>query len=237
MNWYSTQQVSDKFGVSLRTAQRWAKNKDYQSYVRYHRGAYEFNEDFFTAVINNTTQNDNVASSVVSGKETTTNTTSNDKTIRHDTTPVVSKDEWEGLRKADEIILPKDEYFELVRYITDTSNYKSKYEELEKQSEARVQDLKETISNAQEDIHYYRGQMAQLQGQIDKLVMSARERNLIDYTTLQKDITPVETDNDTTQYDIQNDIVAEGVVLDEEVKEPKTFTEFLNHTERKGGKK
>ena len=221
MNWYSTQQVSDKFGVSLRTAQRWAKNKDYQSYVRYHRGAYEFNEDFFTAVINNTTQNDNVASSVVSGKEATTNTTSNDKTIRHDTTDVVSK----------------DEYFELVRYITDTSNYKSKYEELEKQSEARVQDLKETISNAQEDIHYYRGQMAQLQGQIDKLVMSARERNLIDYTTLQKDITPVKTANDTTQYDIQNDIVAEGVVLDEEVKEPKTFTEFLNHTERKGGKK
>ena len=97
--------------------------------------------------------------------------------------------------------------------------------------------MKETISNAQEDIHYYRGQMAQLQGQIDKLVMSARERNLIDYTTLQKDITPVKTANDTTQYDIQNDIVAEGVVLDEEVKEPKTFTEFLNHTERKGGKK
>ena len=237
MNWYSTQQVSEKCGVSLRTAQRWAKNKGYQSYVRYHKGAYEFNEDFFTAVINNTTQNDIVASGVASGKKPSTNTTSNDKTIRHETTSVVSDNEWESLRKADEIILPKEEYFELVRYITDTSNYKSKYEELEKQSEARVQDLKETILNAQEDIQYYRGQMAQLQGQIDKLVMSARERNLIDYTTLQKDITPVKTTTNTTQYDIQNDIVAEGVILDEEVKEPKTFTEFLNYTERKGGKK
>ena len=237
MNWYSTQQVSEKCGVSLRTAQRWAKNKDYQSYVRYHRGAYEFNEDFFTAVINNTTSNDNVAEGVASGVKTSGNTTSNDTGKRHETTSVASGSEWESIRKADEIILPKEEYFELVRYITDTSNYKSKYEELEKQSEARVQDLKETISNAQEDIQYYRGQMAQLQGQIDKLVMSARERNLIDYTTLQKDITPVKTANDTTQYDIQNDIVAEGVILDEEVKEPKTFTEFLNYTERKGGKK
>jgi len=230
MNWYSTQQVAEKCGVSLRTAQRWAKNKDYQSYVRYHRGAYEFNEDFFPAVINNTTQNDIVASGVASGKKPSTNTTTNDKTKRHETTSVVSGDEWEGIRKADEIILPKEEYFELVRYITDTSNYRSKYEELEKQSEARVQDLKETISKAQEDIHYYRGQIAHLQGQMDKLLMSARERNLIDYTTLQKDIYNTNTPNETTQNDNQNDIVAEGVVLDEEPNEPKTFMDFLNRT-------
>ena len=237
MKWYSTQQVSEKCGVSLRTAQRWAKNKDYQSYVRYHKGAYEFNEDFFTAVINNTTSNDNVAEGVASGVKPSNDTTQNDTTIRHDTTGVASGSEWERIRKADEIILPKEEYFELVRYITDTSNYKSKYEELEKQSEARVQDLKETISNAQEDTQYYRGQMMQLQGQIDKLLMSARERNLIDYTSLQKDITPVKTTNDTTQYDIQNDNVAEGVVLDEEPKEPKTFIDFLNHTSGKGSEK
>ena len=230
MNWYSTQQVAKKCGVSLRTAQRWAKNKGYQSYVRYHRGAYEFNEDFFTAVINNTTQNDNVASSVATGKNTSPNTTINDTTIRQETTSVVSGDEWEGIRKADEIILPKEEYFELVRYITDTSNYKSKYEELEKQSEARVQDLKETISKAQEDIHYYRGQIAHLQGQMDKLLMSARERNLIDYTTLQKDFTNTKTTNETTQNDNQNDIVAEGVVLNEEQDEPKTFIDFLNRS-------
>lgn len=230
MNWYSTQQVAEKCGVSLRTAQRWAKNKGYQSYVRYHRGAYEFNEDFFPAVINNTTQNDIVASGVASGKKPSINTTTNDKTKRHETTSVVSGDEWEGIRKADEIILPKEEYFELVRYITDTSNYRSKYEELEKQSEARVQDLKETISKAQEDIHYYRGQIAHLQGQMDKLLMSARERNLIDYTSLQKDITNTKTTNETTQNDNQNDIVAEGVVLDEEPNEPKTFMDFLNRT-------
>lgn len=230
MNWYSTQQVAKKCGVSLRTAQRWAKNKGYQSYVRYHRGAYEFNEDFFPAVINNTTQNDNVASGVASGKKPSANTTTNDTTKRQETTSVVSGDEWEGIRKADEIILPKEEYFELVRYITDTSNYKSKYEELEKQSEARVQDLKETISKAQEDIHYYRGQIAHLQGQMDKLLMSARERNLIDYTTLQKDFTNTKTTNETTQNDNQNDIVAEGVVLDEEPDEPKTFMDFLNRS-------
>ena len=230
MNWYSTQEVAKKCGVSLRTAQRWAKNKNYQSFVRYHRGAYEFNEDFFTAVINNTTQNDNVASGVASGKKPSANTTTNDTTKRQQTTSVVSGDEWEGIRKADEIILPKEEYFELVRYITDTSNYKSKYEELEKQSEARVQDLKETISKAQEDIHYYRGQIAHLQGQMDKLLMSARERNLIDYTTLQKDFTNTKTTNETTQNDNQNDIVAEGVVLDEEPDEPKTFMDFLNRS-------
>jgi len=230
MNWYSTQEVAKKCGVSLRTAQRWAKNKGYQSYVRYHRGAYEFNEDFFPAVINNTTQNDNVASGVASGKKPSANTTTNDTTKRQQTTSVVSGDEWEGIRKADEIILPKEEYFELVRYITDTSNYKSKYEELEKQSEARVQDLKETISKAQEDIHYYRGQIAHLQGQMDKLLMSARERNLIDYTTLQKDFTNTKTTNETTQNDNQNDIVAEGVVLDEEPDEPKTFMDFLNRS-------
>ena len=230
MNWYSTQEVAKKCGVSLRTAQRWAKNKNYQSFVRYHRGAYEFNEDFFPAVINNTTQNDNVASSVASGKKPSDNTTTNDTTKRQQTTSVVSGDEWEGIRKADEIILPKEEYFELVRYITDTSNYKSKYEELEKQSEARVQDLKETISKAQEDIHYYRGQIAHLQGQMDKLLMSARERNLIDYTTLQKDFTNTKTTNETTQNDNQNDIVAEGVVLDEEPDEPKTFMDFLNRS-------
>jgi len=230
MNWYSTQEVAKKCGVSLRTAQRWAKNKNYQSFVRYHRGAYEFNEDFFPAVINNTTQNDNVASGVASGKKPSANTTTNDTTKRQQTTSVVSGDEWEGIRKADEIILPKEEYFELVRYITDTSNYKSKYEELEKQSEARVQDLKETISKAQEDIHYYRGQIAHLQGQMDKLLMSARERNLIDYTTLQKDFTNTKTTNETTQNDNQNDIVAEGVVLDEEPDEPKTFMDFLNRS-------
>ena len=230
MNWYSTQEVAKKCGVSLRTAQRWAKNKNYQSFVRYHRGAYEFNEDFFPAVINNTTQNDNVASGVASGKKPSANTTTNDTTKRQQTTSVVSGDEWEGIRKADEIILPKEEYFELVRYITDTSNYKSKYEELEKQSEARVQDLKETISNAQEDIHYYRGQIAHLQGQMDKLLMSARERNLIDYTTLQKDFTNTKTTEETTQNDKQNDIVAEGVVLDEEQNEPKTFIDFLNRS-------
>ena len=233
MNWYSTQQVADKCGVSLRTAQRWAKNKGYQSYVRYHRGAYEFNEDFFPAVINNTTQNDNVASGVASGKKPSTNTTTNDKTKRHETTSVVSDNEWESLRKADEIILPKEEYFELVRYITDTSNYRSKYEELEKQSEARVQDLKETISKAQEDIHYYRGQIAHLQGQMDKLLMSARERNLIDYTTLQKDIYTTNTPNETTQNDIENDIVAEGVVLEEDKDKPKGFTDWLNQTSGK----
>lgn len=233
MNWYSTQQVAKKCGVSLRTAQRWAKNKNYQSFVRYHRGAYEFNEDFFPAVINNTTQNDIVASGVASGKKPSTNTTTNDKTKRHETTSVASDNEWENLRKADEIILPKEEYFELVRYITDTSNYRSKYEELEKQSEARVQDLKETISKAQEDIHYYRGQIAQLQGQMDKLLMSARERNLIDYTTLQKDIYNTNTPNETTQNDIENDIVAEGVVLEEDKDKPKGFTDWLNHTSGK----
>lgn len=233
MNWYSTQQVAKKCGVSLRTAQRWAKNKNYQSFVRYHRGAYEFNEDFFPAVINNTTQNDIVASGVASGKKPSTNTTRNDKTKRHETTSVVSDNEWENLRKADEIILPKEEYFELVRYITDTTNYKSKYEELEKQSEARVQDLKETISKAQEDIHYYRGQIAQLQGQMDKLLMSARERNLIDYTTLQKDIYNTNTPNETTQNDIENDIVAEGVVLEEDKDKPKGFTDWLNQTSGK----
>ena len=233
MNWYSTQQVAKKCGVSLRTAQRWAKNKNYQSFVRYHRGAYEFNEDFFPAVINNTTQNDIVASGVASGEKPSTNTTTNDKTKRHETTSVVSDNEWENLRKADEIILPKEEYFELVRYITDTTNYKSKYEELEKQSEARVQDLKETISKAQEDIHYYRGQIAQLQGQMDKLLMSARERNLIDYTTLQKDIYNTNTPNETTQNDIENDIVAEGVVLEEDKDKPKGFTDWLNHTSGK----
>lgn len=233
MNWYSTQQVAKKCGVSLRTAQRWAKNKGYQPYVRYHRGAYEFNEDFFPAVINNTTQNDIVASGVASGKKPSTNTTTNDKTKRHETTSVVSDNEWESLRKADEIILPKEEYFELVRYITDTSNYRSKYEELEKQSEARVQDLKETISKAQEDIHYYRGQIAHLQGQMDKLLMSARERNLIDYTTLQKDIYNTNTPNETTQNDIENDIVAEGVVLEEDKDKPKGFTDWLNQTSGK----
>lgn len=233
MNWYSTQQVAKKCGVSLRTAQRWAKNKNYQSFVRYHRGAYEFNEDFFPAVINNTTQNDIVASGVASGEKPSTNTTTNDKTKRHETTSVVSDNEWENLRKADEIILPKEEYFELVRYITDTTNYKSKYEELEKQSEARVQDLKETISKAQEDIHYYRGQIAQLQGQMDKLLMSARERNLIDYTTLQKDIYNTNTPNETTQNDIENDIVAEGVVLEEDKDKPKQFSDWLNQTSGK----
>ena len=233
MNWYSTQEVAKKCGVSLRTAQRWAKNKNYQSFVRYHRGAYEFNEDFFPAVINNTTQNDIVASGVASGKKPSTNATTNDKTKRHETTSVVSDNEWENLRKADEIILPKEEYFELVRYITDTSNYRSKYEELEKQSEARVQDLKETISKAQEDIHYYRGQIAHLQGQMDKLLMSARERNLIDYTTLQKDIYNTNTPNETTQNDIENDIVAEGVVLEEDKDKPKGFTDWLNQTSGK----
>lgn len=233
MNWYSTQEVAKKCGVSLRTAQRWAKNKNYQSFVRYHRGAYEFNEDFFAVVINNTTQNDIVASGVTSGKNPATNTTTNDKTKRQETTSVVSNNEWESLRKADEIILPKEEYFELVRYITDTSNYKSKYEELEKQSEARVQDLKETISNAQQDIHYYRGQIAHLQGQMDKLLMSARERNLIDYTTLQKDIYNTNTPNETTQNDIQNDIVAEDVVLDEDKDKPKQFSDWLNQTSGK----
>ena len=224
MKWYSTQQVSEKCGVSLRTAQRWAKNKDYQSYVRYHKGAYEFNEDFFTAVINNTTSNDNVAEGVASGVKPSNDTTQNDTTIRHDTTGVASGSEWERIRKADEIILPKEEYFELVRYITDTSNYKSKYEELEKQSEARVQDLKETILNAQQDIQYYRGQMAQLQGQIDKLVMSARERNLIDYTSLQKDI--IRQQSDTQSDNTTTDEL--DVSLEEHSEKPKGFTDWLN---------
>lgn len=220
MNWYSTQQVAKKYGVSLRTAQRWAKNKDYQSFVRYHRGAYEFNEDFFQSVINNTTPNDNVASSDTSGEKASTNTTQNDNTKRQETT----EGNWEYMRQADEIILPKDDYFELIRYITETNNYKSKYEELEKQSEARVQDLKETISNAHQDITFYRGQIANLQGQMDKLLMSARERNLIDYTSLQKDITTPET----TPNDTQNDNVAEAVVLDNDKDKPKLFKDWLN---------
>ena len=220
MNWYSTQQVAKKYGVSLRTAQRWAKNKNYQSFVRYHRGAYEFNEDFFQSVINNTTPNDNVASSDTSGEKASTNTTQNDNTKRQETT----EGNWEYMRQADEIILPKDDYFELIRYITETNNYKSKYEELEKQSEARVQDLKETISNAHQDITFYRGQIANLQGQMDKLLMSARERNLIDYTSLQKDITTPET----TPNDTQNDNVAEAVVLDNDKDKPKLFKDWLN---------
>ena len=224
MNWYSTQQVAKKYGVSLRTAQRWAKNKNYQSFVRYHRGAYEFNEDFFQSVINNATQNDNVVSSDTSGKKASTNTTGNDTTKRQETTNAVSGEDWEKLRQADEIILPKEDYFELIKYITETNNYKSKYEELEKQSEARVQDLKETISNAHQDITFYRGQIANLQGQMDKLLMSARERNLIDYTSLQKDISTPET----TPNDIQNDNVAEAVVLDNDKDKPKLFKEWLN---------
>ena len=126
MNWYSTQQVAKKYGVSLRTAQRWAKNKNYQSFVRYHRGAYEFNEDFFQSVINNATQNDNVVSSDTSTEKSSTNTTGNDTTKRQETTNVVSGEDWEKLRQADEIILPKEDYFELIRYITETNNYKSK---------------------------------------------------------------------------------------------------------------
>jgi hypothetical protein len=233
MNWYSTQQVAKKCGVSLRTAQRWAKNKDYQSFVRYHRGAYEFNEDFFVTLINNTTPNDNVAKGVASGVKPSNDTTQNDTTKRQETTSVASPNEWAELQKADEIVLPKEEYFELVQFIKDTSNYKAKYDELEKQSEARVQDFKDALNNAHNDIHYYRGQIAHLQGQMDKLLMSARERNLIDYTSLQKDINPVNTPPNTTTNDTQYDNVAEDVVLEETKKEPKTFVDFLNQQGRK----
>jgi hypothetical protein len=225
MNWYSTQQVADKCGVSQRTASRWAHRKEYQSYVRYHKGVYEFNEDFFTAVINNKTS-DTADRLNVSSPNKANSIGQNSDTQSDNKTSVVSGDEWEGIRKADEIILPKNEYFELVRYITDTSNYKSKYEELEKQSEARVQDLKETISKAQEDIHYYRGQIAHLQGQMDKLLMSARERNFIDYTTLQKDI--IRQQSDTESDNTTSDEL--DVVLNNKEETPKTFMDFLNRT-------
>ena len=232
MQWYSTQEVAVRCNVSLRTAQRWAGRNDLQEHIRYRNGAYEFNEEVFAIVINNTTRNDNGVSGGVSTKNPTTNTTQNDKTIRHNTTPVVSDPEWTDIQKADEIILPKEEYFELVHFIKDSVEYKSRYEELEKQSEARVGDLKENLANAQNDIRYYRETMALLQTQVDKLLMSARERNLIDYTTLTKDIPTEKPDDNTTQYDTTYDNVVEDVVQEEEDELPKTFNEYLKWTEK-----
>jgi len=232
MQWYSTQEVAVRCNVSLRTAQRWAARKDLQEHIRYRNGAYEFNEEVFVIVINNTTRNDNVASGGASSEKPTTNTTQNDKTIRHDTTGVASKEEWTDIQKADEIILPKEEYFELVHYIKDSVEYKSRYEELEKQSEARVGDLKENLVVAQNDIRYYRETMALLQTQVDKLLMSARERNLIDYTTLTKDIPTEKPSDDTTQYDTTYDNVVEDVVQEEDDKLPTTFNEYLQWTEK-----
>ena len=224
MNWYSTKDVASRCGVSQRTASRWAHREDYQSYVRYYMGVYEFNEDFFTAVINNKTSDNRDRLNVSSVKVDTKSDQNSDTQSDTKKTGVLSGDEWEEIKNAKEIILPTEEYFELVRYITETGNYKSKYEELEKQSEARVQDLKETILNAQQDIQYYRGQMAQLQGQIDKLVMSARERNLIDYTSLQKDI--IRQQSDTQSDNTTTDEL--DVSLEEHSEKPKGFTDWLN---------
>lgn len=228
MNWYSTKYVADRCGVSQRTASRWAHREGYQSYVRYHKGVYEFNEDFFTSVINNKTSDIGDRLNVSSPKEDAENDQNSDTQSDTNKTGVLSGDEWSEMQKAKEIVLPTDEYFELVRYITETSNYKSKYEELEKQSEARVKDLKETVQHAYQDIDFYRGQVAQLQGQIDKLLMSARERNLIDYTTLQKDIIRQQSD---TQSD--NTTIDElDVSLDEDNEKPKDFMDWLNSTQR-----
>ena len=74
--------------------------------------------------------------------------------------------------------------------------------------------------------------MALLQTQVDKLLMSARERNLIDYTTLTKDIPTEKPDDNTTQYDTTYDKVVEDVVQEEEDELPKTFSEYLKWTEK-----
>ena len=229
MQWYSTQEVAVRCDVSLRTAQRWAGRNDLQEHIRYRNGAYEFNEEVFAIVINNTTRNDIGVSGGVSTKNPTTNTTQNDKTIRHNTTPVVSdkpepEDDDEDLISVSSVI-----YHELFQQM---AMYKGKYEELEKQSEARVGDLKDNLVNAQNDIRYYRETMSLLQNQVDKLLMSARERNLIDYTTLTKDIPTEKPDDNTTQYDTTYDNVVEDVVQEEEDELPKTFNEYLKWTEK-----
>ena len=229
MQWYSTQEIAVRCNVSLRTAQRWAGRNDLQAFIRYRQGVYEFNEEVFAILINNTTPTTDSVSHSVSPTSSTINTPNNEQSKRQETPPVVSDKQEEENNDDDLISVSSVLYHELFQQM---AMYKGRYEELEKQSEARVGDLKENLANAQDSIRYYRETMSLLQNQVDKLLMSARERNLIDYTTLTKDIPTENPDDNTPQNATTYANVVSDIVEEEEDKLPTTFPEYLAWTEK-----
>ena len=233
MQWYSTQEVAVRCNVSLRTAQRWASRNDLQQHIRYRQGVYEFSEEVFAILINNTPPTTIGVLDSVSSEKTTTNTTNDVQSKRQNTPPVVSgkpepEDDDEDLISVSSVL-----YHELFQQM---AMYKGKYEELEKQSEARVGDLKDTLANAQESIRYYRETMSLLQTQVDKLLMSARERNLIDYTSLTKDIPTEKPSDNTPEYATTYANVVSDSVEEEDDRPPTNLPEYLAWKEKQSRK-